>query len=71
MLRWKIQVSNRAMQTVKTLKQPVPGEQIEEGEQQCVLIKLDNDTIGITMKDKDGYVEIALAVTTFQVNKGY
>ncbi|XP_026331489.1 ATP-dependent DNA helicase PIF1-like [Hyposmocoma kahamanoa] len=77
MLRRNISVSdglvNGAMGIVKKIIWPaLRRDQMEEGElPEAVLIKFDDATIGLRMKDDDGCVAVSPVCTKFQAQKGY
>lgn len=53
------------------LKQPALRREKIEELPDCMLIKLDDDTIGSRMNDEDGCVVKTHTATTFQATKGY
>ncbi|XP_047025515.1 uncharacterized protein LOC124634135 [Helicoverpa zea] len=77
MLRRNISVSdglvNGAMGVVKKIKWPaLRRDQLEEGElPESVLLQFDDPSVGLRIKDDEGYVAISPVCTTFQAQRGY
>uniref|UniRef100_A0A2A4JST8 ATP-dependent DNA helicase n=1 Tax=Heliothis virescens TaxID=7102 RepID=A0A2A4JST8_HELVI len=77
MLRRNISVSeglvNGAIGIIKKIEWPtLRRDQLEEGElPEAVLIKFDDDSIGLRLKDNDGYIAIPPVCTIYQATGGY